>query len=149
MSALRVNSGTARQKIAALVHARGVCELLSVWDSVRAQINQWSAMKRLGPATIGVSLMAAGALGAFIHARYFDSPKLCIEVMAQMMAKQKDVTPGMFMRETADLLDLRGVIDEKLNEAWQNWIIGVYAKNHSPAEAAQGMEDFRKRGNCI
>jgi hypothetical protein len=106
-------------------------------------------MKRLGPATIGVSLMAAGALGAFIHATCFDSsPKLCVEVMAQMMAKQRNEPADMFLREQADLLDLRGVTGEKLNEAWRNWIIGVYAKNHSPAEAAQWMEDFRKRGNC-
>jgi hypothetical protein len=41
------------------------------------------------------------------------------------------------------------VTDEKLNEGWEKWIMGVYAKNHSPAEAAQWMEDFRKRGNCI
>jgi hypothetical protein len=105
-------------------------------------------MKRLGPATIGVALMAAGALGAFIHARYFASPKLCVSVMAQLWAKQKNATPDMFMREQADLLDLKGVTDEKLNEAWQNWMIEIYAKNHSPAEAAQWMEAFRKRGNC-
>jgi hypothetical protein len=105
-------------------------------------------MKRLRPAITGVLLMAAGALGAFIHAAYFDSPKLCVEVMAQMMAKQRNVTQGMFMREQADLLGLPGVTGEKLNEAWRNWILGVYAKDHSPADAAQWMEDFRKRGNC-
>jgi hypothetical protein len=107
-------------------------------------------MKRLGPATIAVSLgLAAAALGAFIHARYFDSsPKLCVEVMAQMMAKKNNDSAGRFLREQADLLDLPGVTGEKLNEAWRNWITGLYAKNHSPAEAAQWMEDFRKRGNC-
>jgi hypothetical protein len=107
-------------------------------------------MKRLGPATIAVSLgLAAGALGAFIHAGYFDSsPKLCVEVMAQLMAKKNNDSAGRFLREQADLLDLRGVTGEKLNVAWRNWIIGFYAKSHSPAEAAQWMEDFRKRGNC-
>jgi hypothetical protein len=59
-------------------------------------------MKRLGLAMIGVSLIAAVALK--IHARYFDGPKLCIGVMVQMMwAKNKDQSPGMFIRETADL----------------------------------------------
>jgi hypothetical protein len=105
-------------------------------------------MKRLRPAITGVLLMAAGALGAFIHAAYFDSPKLCVEVMAQMMAKKNNDSAGRFLREQADLLDLPGVTGEKLNEAWRNWIIGIYTKNHSPAEAAQWMEDFRKRGNC-
>jgi len=93
---------------------------------------------------------AAGALAGFIHVRYFESPKLCIGVMAQMMAdKQKDVTPDMFMRETADLLDIRGATGEKLNEAWEKEILERYTKAHSPAEAAQWMEDFRKRGNCM
>jgi hypothetical protein len=107
-------------------------------------------MKRSGPATIAVALIAAVALGAFIQARYFDSPKFCIGVMAQMWARQKDDTAGRFMRETADLLDVRDATDEKLNQAWENWIMEVYAKkNHSPAEATQWMDDFRKRGNCI
>jgi hypothetical protein len=93
--------------------------------------------------------MAAAALAAFIHARYFDSPKLCVGVMAQLMtAKEKDTSPGMFMREQADLLDLNGATEEKLNQAWQNWITELYAKNHSPAEATQWMEDFRKRWKC-
>jgi hypothetical protein len=108
-------------------------------------------MKRLGAISIGaVSMMAAGALVGFIHARYFDSPKLCIAVMAQMMAaNQKDDTPDRFIREIADLLDLKGATDEKLNEAWEKEIIERYTKAHSPAEAAQWMEAFRKQGNCI
>jgi hypothetical protein len=106
-------------------------------------------MKRLGPVTIGVVLTAAVALGAFIYGRYFDSsPKLCVEVMAQLMAKKNNDSAGRFLREQADLLDLPGVTGEKLNEAWRNWITGLYAESHSPAEAAQWMEDFRKRGNC-
>ena len=107
-------------------------------------------MKRLGPGTIAVSLgLAAGALGAFIHASYFDSsPKLCVEVMAQMMAKKNNDSAGRFLREQADLLDLPGVTGEKLNEAWWNWIMKLLAKDHSPTEAAQWVENFRKRGNC-
>ncbi len=44
--------------------------------------------------------------------------------------------------------DLRGVTGEKLNEAWQNWIIGFIAKDRGSAEAAQWMKDFRKNGHC-
>ena len=63
---------------------------------------------------MGVALIAAVALGAFIQARYFDSPKLCIEAMVQMMAKEKkDVSPGMFIRETAGLLDVGDATGEK------------------------------------
>jgi hypothetical protein len=108
-------------------------------------------MKRPEPAMIGLGLIAAAcAFAAFIRARQVDSPKLCIAVMAQTMtAKQKDDTPDRFMREIADLLDLKGATDEKLNEAWEKEIIERYTKAHSPAEAAQWMEDFRKQGNCI
>src|ERR1700722_18489570 len=98
-------------------------------NSVPAQINHSSAVRRLGPATIGVALIAAVALGAFVQARYFDgNPKFCVAVMAQMWAKQKDDTAERFMRETADLLDLKGATDEKLNEGWENWIMEVYVK---------------------
>jgi hypothetical protein len=133
-----------------LLNARAELANFSLVGTWFGSINQWSAMKRLGAIAIGaVSMMAAGALVGFIHARYFDSPKLCIGVMAQMMAKQKDETPGMFMREIADLLDLKGVTDEKLNEAWEKETIERYTRKHSPAEAAQWMDDFRKQGNCI
>jgi hypothetical protein len=98
---------------------------------------------------MGIALMAVAALAAFIHARYFEGPRLCVGVMAQLMAdKEKEPSPRMFMREQADLLDLNGATEEKLNAAWQNWITELYAKNHSPAEATQWMEDFRKRWNC-
>jgi hypothetical protein len=107
-------------------------------------------MKRPGRAVTGLALMAvAGSLAVFINARYFEGPKLCVGVMAQLWAKEKNSTPNMFMREHADLLDLKGATNEKLNEAWQNWITEVYARNHSPAEAAQWMEAFRKQWNCV
>ena len=65
-----------------------------------------------------------------------------------MMAMLKNESADMFMREQADLLDLPGVTGEKLNEDWRAWIMKLYAKDHSAAEAAQWVEDFRKRGNC-
>jgi hypothetical protein len=107
-------------------------------------------MNHLRRATIGIALMTAAALAAFIYTRYFASPKLCVRVMAQQMAaKEKEPSPRRFLREQADLLDLNGATEEKLNEAWQKWITEIYAKNHSPAEATQWMEDFRRRWNCI
>jgi hypothetical protein len=108
-------------------------------------------MKRPGLATIVVGLIAAVAFGAFIHqqqVRYFDHPKLCVEVMANLMAKERNEPADMFLREQADLLDLPGVTGEKLNEAWWNWIMKLLAKDHTPTEAAQWVENFRKRGNC-
>jgi hypothetical protein len=135
---------------AALEHTPLVCELLACCNSVPGQNNQWSAMKRLGRATIGVALIAGGALAAFIHARYSEGPNLCVGVMARLMAaKEENTSPRMFMRRQADLLEINGATDEKLNEVWQKWITELYAQNHSPAEAAQWLEDFRKQWNCI
>jgi hypothetical protein len=106
-------------------------------------------MKHPGLAISGALMVVASSLGAFIYVRYFDSPKLCVRVMAELWAKEKQSTPDMFIREQADLLDLKAATDEKLNEAWQKWIMHVYSENHSAAEAAQWMEAFRKRGKCV
>jgi hypothetical protein len=55
----------------------------------------------------------------------------------------------MYMRQQAIFLDLPGATGEELNTAWQKQAAETYARDHSPAEAAQWIEAFRKAANCI
>ena len=48
------------------------------------------------------------------------------------------------MRQQAIFLDLPGATGEELNTAWQKQATETYARDHSPAEAAQWIEAFRK-----
>ena len=102
-------------------------------------------MKPLGIVSTGIFVFALAVLGASVYA---DQPRLCMQVIAKAWAKKHNATPDMYIQQTADSLHVPAASLTELNEAREKSTADAYAKDHSPEEAAQRMEIFRRRASC-
>lgn len=100
------------------------------------------------PAIITMCALAAAACGAFVFFNYIDRSKLCIQVIAEQWAKEKGLTPDMYIRQNAQFLHMQGATDREVNEAWKKWMSEADSKDHDAAQAAQRMEMLRNRADC-
>lgn len=85
-------------------------------------------MKPLRIISIGIFVLALAVLGAFI---YVNQPKLCMQVIAEIWAKNHNVTPEMYIRQTADFLHMPAATLAELNEAWKKSAADTEFCDHS------------------
>lgn len=96
----------------------------------------------MGAALVALSIVAG------ITSSHLRAPRLCIDVVAQSWAKEKNATPQMYKQQQAEFLSLTAATDAELNDAWEKKQAQTYAKDHGGTDAASWIESFRKRTNC-